>query len=219
MTVQRIALPPRAPADAVPQRRPAWAIPYVPSARNAPVRVPSLTATVRLAGAVAAILAVACGAIALTVHVAFAAAAREWLAFPFTGIPARPAIAAGIFLHNLRALAAVWGVLLIAQSALWQPGEPGRLSTILRRSGEVLLGAAVSANVVVVGASLGAYGTRMLGATLPQGPFELAAYSLASALYLQGRRRSLPPRLVLRVAALSIAVLAFAAALETYVNV
>jgi hypothetical protein len=173
----------------------------------------------RLAGTVAAILAVACGAMALTVHVALAAAARKWLAFPFTGVPARPAMAASIFLHNLRALAAVWGMLLIAQSALWRADAPSRVSQIARRLGEVLLGAAVAANVIVVGASLGAYGTRMLRATLPHGPFELAAYSLALALYLHGRRRSLPPRLALRVAALSIAALAVAAVLETYVDV
>jgi hypothetical protein len=58
----------------------------------------------------------------------------------------------------------------------------------------------------------------MLRATLPHGPFELAAYSLALAPYLQGRRRSLPLRLLLPVAALSIAALALAAVLETYVN-
>jgi hypothetical protein len=83
----------------------------------------------------------------------------------------------------------------------------------------VLVGAAVAANVIVVGASLGAYGTRMLRATLPHGPFELAAYSLALALYLQGRRWPLPLRLALGVGALSVATLALAAALETYVNV
>jgi hypothetical protein len=179
----------------------------------------SLTATIRQAGAVAAILAAGCGVIALTVHVARAPAARHWLAFPFTGIPARPAIAASIFLHNLRALAAVWGLLLIAQSTLWNADMPGRMSRALRLSGEVLLGAAVAANVIVVGASVGAYGIRMLRATLPHGPFELASYSLALALYLQGRRRVLPLRPTLGVAALSVTALALAAVLETYVNV
>jgi hypothetical protein len=188
-------------------------------ADHVPVTLPSLTATIMRAGAVAAILAAACGVIALSVHLALAAAARHWLAFPFTGIPARPASAAGIFLHNLRALAAVWGLLLIAQSALWNADVPGRTCRVLRLSGEALLGAAVAANLIVVGASLGAYGTRMLRATLPHGPFELAAYSLALALYLQGRRRSLPLRLAFGVAALSVATLALAAVLETYVNV
>ena len=46
--------------------------------------------------------------------------------------------------------------------------------------------------MLVVGAAIGAYGTRMVGAMLPHGPVELAAYSLALALYLHGRRRALP---------------------------
>jgi hypothetical protein len=214
MTSQRIELP-RLSACASAVDRLASDI---PAAGDAPVTVPSLTATIRKAGAVAAILTAACGVIALIVHLALAAAARHWLAFPFSGIPARPAIAASIFLHNLRALAAVWGLLLIARSALWNADVPGRLFRTLRLSGEVLLGAAVAANVIVVGASLGAYGTRMLRAILPHGPFEVAAYSLAIALYLQGRR-ALPLRLVLPVTALSVAALALAAVLETYVNV
>jgi len=219
MTSQRIELP-RASTRAVAQGRAArlW-LEHPPTVGGVPLPAPSLTDTIKLAGAVAAVLTTACGAIAFTVHVAVVVAAREWLAFPFTGIPARPAIAASIFLHNLRAIAAVWSLLLIAQAALWTSGEPGRASTILRRSGEVLLAAAVAANLIVVGASLGAYGTRMLRATLPHGPFELAAYSLALALYLQGRRRQLPVRLVFGVATLSVATLALAAVLEIYVNV
>ena len=71
--------------------------------------------------------------------------------------------------------------------------------------------------MIVVGASFGAYGTRMVRAALPHGPVELAAYSLALALYLQGRTRPLPIRHVLAVAALSVSVLALSAVLETFV--
>ena len=39
--------------------------------------------------------------------------------------------------------------------------------------------------VCPVGASVGAYGTRMLRAMLPAGPIELAAYALAASVYLQ----------------------------------
>jgi hypothetical protein len=218
MTSRRIELP-RASAHVVAHGHAARACSDVPSGRHVPFTSPSLAATIRVAGAIAAMSLIACGVIAVTVHVVLADAAGHWLAFPFTGIPARPATALMIFLHNVRALAAVWGLLLIAQSTLWGAGEPGRASGILRRSGEVMLGAAVAANLVVVGASLGAYGARMLRATLPHGPFELAAYSLALALYLQGRRRPLSVRLVGNVVALSVAVLALAAVLETYVNV
>ena len=185
------------------------------------VAAASTAGAVRHAGRVAVVLTVACGVIALVVHVWFAAAARRWLAFPFAGIPARPGEAASIFIHNLRALAAVCGLLLIAQSAYSSAAgaEPGHAHKMLRGLGEALLAAAVAANLVVIGASFGAYGTRMLGAALPHGPVELAAYSLALSLYLQGRRRPLPARSVVAVLALSVVMLALAAVLETYLNV
>ncbi len=179
---------------------------------------PSMAETARLASCVAATLTIACGVIVLIVHLWFAGAARRWLAFPFAGIPARPGTAAIIFSHNLRALAAVCGLLLIAQSAYWSAAgaQPGHAHRMLRGLGEALLAAAVAANLVVIGASFGAYGTRMVRAALPHGPVELAAYSLALALYVQGRNRPLPIRHVLAVAALSISVLALAALLETF---
>ncbi len=82
-----------------------------------------------------------------------------------------------------------------------------------------MLGAGVAANVIVVGAGLGAYGARMIRALLPHGPVELAAYSLALALYLEGRQRPLGIRHAVAVGALSVAALALAAVLETFVNV
>ena len=118
------------------------------------------------------------------------------MAFPFTGISARPDVAAGIFLHNVHALAAVGGLLLIAQSAQWtaRADEPTRVSGTARRLGEVLLGGAIAANLIIVGASFGAYGSRMLRAVLLQGPLSLAAYSLVLALDPEGRKRARPPR-------------------------
>jgi hypothetical protein len=183
-------------------------------------RAPSLSQTVRLAGAIAAMLTLACGGIALLVQASFATPARRWLAFPFTGIPERPGVAAEIFLHNLRALAAVGGLLLVAQSAQWtgRGDEPTRASATARVLCEGLLGAVVAANLIIVGASFGAYGARMLRAALPHGPVELAAYSLALALYVKGRTQALPTRHVLAVMTLSVATLAVAAVLETSVN-
>jgi len=182
---------------------------------------PTIVETVRLAGAVAGSLTIACGVIALVVHVSAAAAARRWLAFPFAGIPARPSEAASIFSHNVRALGAVCGLLLIAQSGHWDAagGAPGLAHRMLRTLGEALLAAAVAVNLVVIGASFGAYGTRMVRAALPNGPVELTAYSLALALYLHGRGRRLPARCVVAVLVLSVSTLALAAVLETYVNV
>src|SRR4029079_7891142 len=73
--------------------------------------------TIRLAGRVAASLTVASVLIAVVVRTWFAAAARRWLAYPFSGIPPRFGEAVSIFGHNLRALTAVAGLLLIAQSS------------------------------------------------------------------------------------------------------
>jgi len=179
-----------------------------------------LPGTARLAGRLAGALTIAVFLVALVVRLAFAARARHWLAFPFAGVPSRPAEAASIFLHNLRALSAIGGMVLMAQSPHWNTGDRQRRRTqpMLQRVGEALLGTAVAANVIVIGASLGAYGTRMVRAVLPHGPVELAAYSLALALYLQGRHQALRPRLIITIGALSIAALAIAAVLEAFVN-
>lgn len=180
---------------------------------------PTVGGTVRPAVAVAAALTFAVCAIAAVVAVVFAAPAREWLAFPFTGVRADLQVAAGIFLHNLCALAAVGGLLLIAQSPYLGTRAAGSVHLALRRGGEGLLAGAVAANVIVIGTSIGAYGARMVRAVLPHGPIELAAYALALALYLQGRHQPLPPRHVLAIAALSTSTLALAAVVETFVSV
>jgi hypothetical protein len=191
-----------------------------PANEAALVEAPTIAETARLAARTVGVITIAVVLIAVVVRAGFAAGARRWLAFPFTGIPASPDEAASIFIHNLRALAAVWGMLLIARSGYpaARNGQPGVVHRTLRRLGEALLGAAVAANVIVVGASFGAYGTRMVRAALPHGPVELAAYSLALALYLQGRDRRLLIRHVLAVAALSVSALALAAVLEAFVN-
>ena len=135
------------------------------------VATASLSETVRVASGVAAVLTLACGVIAVVVDAGFAAQARRWLAYPFTGIPAQPDVAAGIFLHNLRALAAVVGLLLIAQSAqLTRRTDEPRRAPIDGPSRRGSARGAVAANLIVVGASFGAYGTRMLRAALPQAP-------------------------------------------------
>jgi len=207
---------PRAPRDQTPSQ-PNLARPAIEAAL---VEAPTRAETAQLAARTAGVITIGVLLVALVVRAGFAASARRWLAFQFAGIPASPGEAASIFIHNLRALAAVLGMLLIAQSghSAARNSQPGVVHQTLQRFGEALLSAAVAANVIVVGASFGAYGTRMVRAVLPHGPVEFAAYSLALALYLQGRNRLLPIRHVLAMAALSISVLALAALLETFVN-
>lgn len=147
------------------------------------------------------------------------APARRWLDYPFTGVPATAREAAAIFAHNARALLGLFGLLLIAQSAARNPGRPSRVQLALRAIAEVILSGVLAANMLVVGAALGAYGTRMVRAMLPHGPVELAAFAVAIALYLQGRTRPLPARQLLVAGAGSAGLLAGAALLEALVIV
>jgi hypothetical protein len=175
--------------------------------------------TAALAIRVAGGLLAAIAAVAVLVGVTAGAAVREWLAYPFTGVPATAGQTAVIFAHNTRALLGVIGLLLIAQVAAHQPDGPGRAQKAVRIAGETVLAGIVVANVLVVGAALGAYGTRMVRALLPHGLVELAGFATALALYVQGRDRALPTRQLLLTAAASVLLLAAAALLEALVVV
>lgn len=173
----------------------------------------------RLAAAVGATATAGTLLVAAAVRVALGAPVRERLGYTFRGVPARPEVAIGIFAHNGRAILGVLGLLLVTQ--ITARGEQGsaRVKRLVTRVGEPILAGTVGANVLVVGAALGAYGQRMVRAVLPHGPIELAAYSLALGLYLQGRRRPLPAAHLAKVTLASVALLAVAALLETFVTV
>jgi uncharacterized membrane protein SpoIIM required for sporulation len=81
---------------------------------------------------------------------------------------------------------------------------------------DALLGLLVAFNAIVVGAALGAHGTRMLTAILPHGPVELAAFTLALALYVRARESRIPARRVAAIAVACVSGLALAAVLETF---
>ena len=153
----------------------------------------------------------------MVVRLALAAQARRWLGYRFPGVAAHLPTTVWILAHNARGLAGVLGLLMVAQLAARSP-DPARAQLVLRSAGEVVIAGAIAANVLVIGAAIGGYGTRMLVAMLPHGPVELAAYSLALALYLTGRRRALPAARMAMVACASVALLALAAALETWVS-
>ena len=158
-------------------------------------------------------------AVAAVVRVTVAEQARGWLHYSFPGVPPHADVAVAIFLHNGRAILGVLGLLLIAQLAARRPEDAGRAQRLILVAGELILAAVITVNVLVVGAGLGAYGARMVGADLPHGPVELAAYALALSIYVQGRRRALPAAHLAKVVAASVALLALAATLETFVNV
>lgn len=169
-------------------------------------------------------LALACGltattlAVAAIVRIGWAAEVRRLLGFGFTGVPARLDTAVSIFAGNARLLAAVFGAILVAQSP-WLAGRDARrgpVMNVLTAAVDTVLAFAVAVNVALVGGALGAYGERMAVALLPHGPLELAAYTLALALYLQARRGPIAARHVLAVGAVCLGGLALAALLETF---
>ena len=189
----------------------------VPTVTRAPAETACSLELARLAILIGA-LAIAAGiALAVIVAVAAPVQARDWLGFTFPGVAAQPAVAVGIFAHNLRALSGVFVLLILARLAPRAPDK--RTARLAVRVGELLLAGAITANIVVVGAALGAYRERMMLALMPHGPVELAAYSLALALYRQDRRRNLPAAYVATAGAASVALLALAAVLETWVTV
>ncbi len=185
-------------------------------ARQTNSRIAGDPSIVKLAASVAAMLLAGTLLVAIIARVTLAAAARGWLDYQFPGVPAHASAAVIIFTHNCRALCGVLGLLLIAQLAAGAPNGPGRVQRTVQAGGEVILTGGIAANVLVVGAAIGAYGERMLAAMLPHGPVELAAYTVALALYLQGRRRPLPARQLVGSVAISVGLLALAAVLETF---
>jgi len=154
--------------------------------------------------------------VALVTRVALASQVRGWLHYTFPGVPARVNSAVWIFTNNARELLGVLGLLLIAQLAARGTGGPTRAQQLVRTGGELVVAGAVAANVLLVGAAVGAYGERMVRAMLPHGPVEVAAYALALALYLQGRRRPLAAARLAGTIAASVALLGVAALLETF---
>jgi hypothetical protein len=187
-------------------------------ARLRPARPTSWSAdTCLLALLVSSVLVALAGCTAAAIRLLAGAPTRRWLHYPFRGVPDRFGVAVSIFAHNGRAMAGVFGLLLVAQVAARGASGPGPAQRSLRAVSELLLAGLVAANVLRVGASLGAFGTRMAVAMLPHGPVELAAFATALALYLQGHGRPLSIRQLVMTAVVSVALLAVAAALETFV--
>src|SRR5581483_3076474 len=127
----------------------------------------TLKSTGRLALRVAGALTVAALLIAVVTRLYLAMQARRWLSYPFTGVPAKPWIAASIFVHNRRALLTVGGALLVAQVLHATNQGPASAHRVMRLAVDSVLAVAIFANLVLVGVSFGAYGPRMVTATLP----------------------------------------------------
>jgi Stage II sporulation protein M len=171
------------------------------------------------AAAVAGVIAAATIAVALVVRLVAAEPTRRVLDFPFAGLVAGPETALSILAANLRLLVATLAAAVIVQSPWCVPraGQRSAIGTLVVSALDALVALNSAFNVCVVGAALGAYGSRMAAAMLPHGPLELAAFALTLALYLRARQGPLAPRHLAAVAPSCVALLVVAAALETWV--
>ena len=162
----------------------------------------------------------AAAAAALIVHAAWSAEARALLGYRFPGVTASPGEAWSILANNLRKLTGIYGLALLLQSPWLDADRPADdrprwhppLATACDLGVAGLLGGTFTA--VVLG--LGGYGARMVQALLPHGPAELGAFALAVVLYLAARHGPVHPRRAFTLASASIALLAAAALLETF---
>jgi hypothetical protein len=168
-----------------------------------------------LALAVAALTALT----ALIVHLTWADGARNWLRFSFSGLPERPSEAASVFINNVRLLsAALLGSLIAAAARRSTARASGLAMQAIVRCCDVVIALACAANVVFVGLALGAYGRRALAATVPHGPLELLAFTLALAVYIAAHREPVGYRRLVVTAVAGVAALAVAAVLEVFLN-
>jgi hypothetical protein len=178
------------------------------------------------AGVALALIGVA-AATALVVSLAGAATVRDWLDFPFTGIPTQMDDVLAILANNLRMLLALLGACLVAQlgGGIAQETETADhlawfaegFVRFLVRLCDCLVAASAVGHALLVGAGIGAYGGRMVLALLPQGPFELGVYSLGLALYIRVRREKVSLSWWLVVATTGVLGLLIAAPLEVFV--
>jgi hypothetical protein len=171
------------------------------------------------AAAVATAITAATLAVALVVWLAAAEPTRQVLDFPFAGLAERPETALSILATNLRLLVGTLAAAVIVQSPWCIPraGQRTTLGALVVSTLDAIVTLHSAFNVSVVGAALGAYGSRMAAAMLPHGPLELAAFALALALYLRARQGPLTPRQGSAAAATCLVLSGVAAALETYV--
>jgi hypothetical protein len=116
--------------------------------------------------------------------------ARQVLGFGFGGLPGGAGAGIEIAINNAQlASAALLGAALAPRAA--------SLALLV----DVLLGALLVLNAGFLGIAFGGYGDRLLTASWPHLPFELAAFSLAGGTYLAARARRLTGRALAAAAA------------------
>jgi hypothetical protein len=175
------------------------------------LQVSNARSDVARAAEIAALMVVSAAMVAAGVRAFAPDAVRSWLDLPFGGVPPELDQVLKVFANNVRLLGGLIAGALLGQLALRNAAGGMRVLAFVCDAIIVL----VCANeVFLVGATVGAYGSRGVGAVLPHGPFELFAYSLGLSLYVAARRERLTPSRAIALGTLSVAVLAVAAVLE-----
>jgi hypothetical protein len=124
---------------------------------------------------------------------------------PHTALDASAADALAILANNARALTAPFALLLLGL---------GR-RRCGRRIANLIVVAVAAVNAIPVGVALGRWQGRLIP-YIPQLPIEWAALTTAVATWRQGRAGGLTPRRVAALAGVTLALLAAAAAVETW---
>jgi hypothetical protein len=149
------------------------------------------------------LVVIAAAAVALT---GLASDARRMLGFDFAGVEPAPSEAARIALHNAR----------IAGGTLLCAAIVPLLNARARQAVDCVLATLLGISAIAVGITVGAYGTRAMGALVAHLPLEFAALSLTGGAYLQACQQALRARELAATAAATAALLIAAAVLETY---
>ncbi len=153
--------------------------------------------------------------VAVIVGLGMAAAVRHELSYPFPHGTLGWAGVKTILLDNLRlALAPVGASLLLSSTRPDEGAAWSRFSRAMRAVCDLVIGGAAIVNLLLVGASYGAYGMKMARYTLPYAPVELAGFACALTMYLSTRRRALRLRNASWLIAATVVLLSIAALLE-----
>ena len=181
-------------------------------------RVCSVMTIVKSTRRVYAMLLAASFTIALLIRLTAMSATQCLLGFTFPGLRPSLTTATSVFLNNARlALVLFAFALVMSLGGTRGRSDPDVLARVACALMDAIVAAVVLLNVALVGASVGAYGARMVRTLLPHGPLEVLAYSIAISAYANARmgRRQHWRDLVLAGGA-CLVMLAVAAMVETY---
>lgn len=151
-------------------------------------------------------------------RIGFQMPARRLLAVHFTELQVRPAVAFGIWRHNVTIVAGL-AVAMLCAKIVQASNMAGRFEQVILLACDATLCAWATGTAALAGVLIGAYGARQIRAFLPQGPVEITAWLALIVLYVDVRRRRATVAVVVRRLAVVVVLLAAAAVLELWAGV